>query len=101
MNSPNSHDPLPGALAAWQIAPRRNPRFRAEVRARIDATRRPSAWSAYLRTHGALVAAALVGAVALGGWRGHEQARERGAQARAALVADYVHGLDARWMRAP
>ena len=71
------------------------------MRAIIDATQRPPAWSVYWRTHGALVVAALVCAVALGGWRGHEQARERGAQARAALVADYVHGLDARWMRAP
>ena len=54
-----------------------------------------------MRAHGALVAGALMLAVVLGAWTGRERARERTAAARAALVADYVHGLDARWMRLP
>ena len=54
-----------------------------------------------MRAHGALVASALAVADMFGAWSGREQARVREAQARAALVADYVHGLDARWMRLP
>ena len=54
-----------------------------------------------MRAHGALVAGALAVAVMLGAWTGRERARGSEAQARAALVADYVHGLDARWMRSP
>jgi len=101
MNSPLQPDSISRALADWRVAPRRNPQFRAEVWARIAAARRAPSWSGYLRAHGALVAGALVVAVVLGAWRGREEARERDAMARAALVADYVHGLDARWMRSP
>jgi hypothetical protein len=94
-------DPLSRALATWRVAPRRNPRFRAEVWARIETVRRVPTWSGYLRAHGALVAGALAVAVVTGAWRGREEARERNATARAELVAEYVHGLDARWMRSP
>ena len=81
--------------------PRRNPQFRVEVWARIETARRLPSWPGYLRAHGALVVGALAVAVLLGAWSGREQARERDAMARTALIADYVHGLDARWMRAP
>ena len=103
MNSPpqSPSDPLSRVLADWRVAPRRNPLFRAEVWARIEAAGRAPTWAGYLRAHGALVAGALALAVVVGAWRGREQARERDAMARATLVADYVHGLDARWMRSP
>lgn len=102
MNSlPSETDRLSRALADWRVAPRRSPQFRATVWARIEAARRAPTWTGYLRAHGALVAGALAVAVIVGAWRGREQARERDATARAALVADYVHGLDARWMRSP
>ena len=102
MNSPPSEpDRLPRVLADWRVAPARNPQFRAAVRARIETARGAPTWSDYVRAHGALVAGALAVAVVVGAWRGREQARERDAMARATLVAEYVHGLDARWMRAP
>ena len=101
MNSAFEPDPLSRVLADWRVAPRRNSQFRAKVRARIEAARGAPTWSGYLRSHGALVAGALAVAVVTGAWRGREEARERDAMARAALVAEYVHGLDARWMRSP
>ena len=101
MSFSDPNETLSSALAGWRVAPRRNPQFRTAVWARIEATRLAPTWTGYLRAHGALVASALALAVVLGAWRGREQAREREAQARVALIADYVHGLDARWMRLP
>jgi len=101
MNPPEPEDSLPRTLAGWQVTPLRNPQFRPGVWRRIAALRREPSWTAYARTHGATVAAALTVAVALGAWTGHERARDRDAAARSALVADYVHSLDARWMRLP
>lgn len=101
MNPADSEKLLSRALAEWRVAPRRNPSFRADVRARIERERRTPTWPGYVRAHGALVAAALALAVLVGAWSGRERARAREAQAQAALVAEYVHGLDARWMRSP
>ena len=101
MRSLHPDETLSRALADWRVAPRRNPQFRTAVWARIEAARRAPSWTGYARAHGALVASALVVAVVLGAWTGRVQARERDAAARAAVVADYVHGLDARWMRLP
>lgn len=101
MNPVESPDPLSRALAAWRLRPEANPDFRANVWARIARESRPPTWAGYLRANGALVAGALALAVLFGAWTGREQARERAARAKAALVAEYVHGLDARWMRSP
>lgn len=101
MNPTDSERLLSRALADWRVTPRRSPKFRADVWARIERDRRAPTWTGYLRAHGALVAAALAVAVLIGGWSGRERAKAREAQAQAALVAEYVHGLDARWMRSP
>ena len=101
MNPAESESTLHSALAGWRVTPRRNPNFRADVWARIERERRAPTWTGYVRAHGALIAAALVMAVVVGAWSGREQAKAREARAQAALVADYVHGLDARWMRLP
>ena len=101
MNSPDSNEPLTRALAGWRLAPPRNPHFRTAVRDRLEAARGAPTWTGYLRAHGALVATALAVAVLLGAWSGRERARQHDAAMRATLVADYVHGLDARWMRLP
>jgi len=101
MNSSDHHETLSRTLADWRVAAPRSPRFRTDVWARIEAARRAPTWAGYLRAHGALVAGALMVAVVLGAWSGRERARGRDAAARSALVADYVHGLDARWMRLP
>jgi hypothetical protein len=101
MNAPNPDESLSRTLAAWRVTPPRNPRFRAEVWSRLEAARHAPTWTGYVRAHGALVAGALMLAVVVGAWSGRERARERDAAARATLVAEYVHGLDARWMRLP
>ncbi len=101
MNAPEPEDSLSRTLAGWRVTPRRNPQFRAGVWQRIAAARREPSWAGYARAHGAVVATALTVAVALGAWTGRERARDRDAAARSALVAEYVHSLDARWMRLP
>jgi hypothetical protein len=101
MNTIEPDDALSRTLAGWRVTPRRDPQFRTAVRGRLEADRRAPTWAGYARAHGALVASALTIAVMLGAWTGRERARERDAAARAAVVADYVHGLDARWMRLP
>jgi hypothetical protein len=101
MSSSNPNESLARTLAEWRVAPSRNPQFRTDVWARIEAARHAPSWTGYVRAHGALVAGALMLALVLGGWTGRERARERDAAARAALVTEYVHGLDARWMRLP
>ncbi len=101
MSSRKFTETLSHTLADWRVTPQRNPRFRTAVWARLEADRRPPTWAGYARAHRAIVAAALMAAVVLGAFTGRERARERDAAARAALVADYVHGLDARWMRHP
>ena len=101
MNPADFENLLPRALADWRVTPRCNPNFRADVWARVERERRAPTWTGYLRAHGAVIAAALAVAVLVGAWSGRERAKAREAQAQAALVADYVHGLDARWMRSP
>ncbi len=101
MNSPHPSEPLSRTLADWRVVPHRNPQFRAEVAQRIAAARRAPTWTGYIRARGPLVAGALTIAMVLGAWGGRERARARDAAARDALVAEYVHGLDARWMRLP
>ncbi len=101
MNAPEPNETLSRTLTDWRVTPPRNHRFRDEVWARLEAERRVPAWTSYVRANGALVAGALMTAVVLGAWTGRERARERDSAARAALVASYVHGLDARWMRLP
>jgi hypothetical protein len=86
-------------LREWRVEPRRDPGFRAAVRQRIEAVTVSANWTNYVRGHAMAVAGAIVLAVVLGAWGGREQAREHVAAERAALVADYVRALDARWMR--
>jgi hypothetical protein len=98
MSSPDSD--LSQALAAWRLAPRRDPGFRAAVRTRLAA---PGGlgWGAYLRLHAGPVAAACALAVVAGGWLGHAQARARDAADRDQLAEAYVRALDARALTAP
>jgi hypothetical protein len=101
MTPVESPDGLSRALTGWRVSPETNPNFRAEVWARIDRESRAPTWTGYLRANGVLVASALASAVLVGAWTGRGQAREREARAKAELVAEYVHALDSRWMRAP
>lgn len=99
MEPPNPPDSLSRALAGWRVAPRRNPRFRALVQARLhggEAAELP--WTAYARRHFAGVAGALALALALGAIGGQEIARARAAAQSARLATVYVQGLDARVM---
>ena len=101
MKSLDPNETLSRTLAGWTVAPPHDSQFRAEVWSRIEAARRAPTWTGYMRAHGALIAGTLVLAVMLGAWTGRARAQERATAARAALVADYVHSLDARWMRLP
>ena len=72
-----------------------NPRFRAEVWARIDAARRqPRSWFAWARIHlfgvGTAVAASLIVSAAGGGW----VARVQVAHEREQLVERYLASID-------
>ena len=97
----HSDESLAPELSVWKLHPPRDPNFRPTVLARIKGARRDDTWIAYLRVRGAALAAVLLVAAVVGAWAGRSHARERVAAERAVLVADYVHALDARWMRAP
>lgn len=101
MSSPESNDPLNRALADWRVAPARNPQFRAAVWRRLEAARRPSTWTKFARSHPAAVSSVLVAAVLLGAVSGRTRAQHRTAADRLAIATDYVHSLDARWLRNP
>jgi hypothetical protein len=103
MSNSSSPDPLPcdATLASWRVDPPRNPSFRSDVWARIEADRRPTTWGRFVRAHPAAVAAMLAVGLALGAWSGRTEARDRLESDRSQLAASYVHSLDARWMRNP
>jgi hypothetical protein len=98
MDSPKKPDSLSRALASWRLDAPRNPRFRADVWARIRSGNTALPWVIYLRQHAAPFAGALAIAIALGALGGRERARARVAAESARLAATYVQGLDARSM---
>jgi hypothetical protein len=100
MNAPESDGALSQALNAWRVEPRRDPGFRAAVRARLAAPGGVG-WMDYLRLHAAPVAAACGLALVAGGWIGHKQAAARTAADREQLAEGYVRALDARTMPMP
>jgi hypothetical protein len=100
MPSSESDASLSRALADWRLEPRRDPGFRAAVRARLAAPGGLS-WSEYVRQHAIPVAAACGLAVVAGGWIGHAQARARAAADREQLAESYVRALDARTLPMP
>lgn len=101
MKTPQSNDPLSGVLRDWRVTPARNPQFRTEVRARIEAAGAVDSWGGYLRGHAVTVAGALTLAVVLGAVGGRNQARARAAAESERLANSYVQGLDARAMKMP
>ena len=102
MNSRNVEEQkLDGVLAAWDVAPGRDPQFRAAVWAKIEAARVGRTWFEYARSHVALTTGLAAVALVAGGWIGREKAQTRVAADRAALAENYVRSLDARTMRMP
>lgn len=101
MSSPSSRDPLSSVMADWRVNPRPAGDFRTSVWNRIDGSRRPSNWPGFARAHPAAVSGLLAAALLLGAWSGRSEAREHTNADRAAIAANYVHALDARWMRHP
>jgi hypothetical protein len=101
MNEPQHSDSLSRTLREWRVTPARNPQFRAEVRARIEAARAVDSWSGYLRGHVVTVAGALALALVLGAVGGRNQARALAAADSARLASAYVQSLDARAMTTP
>jgi hypothetical protein len=101
MNPNENEQPLSRVLGDWRVEPRRNPRFRAAVWARIGAEARPATWPGYFRAHAVVLTGALALALAAGAWVGREEARARVAADRATIASAYVQSLDARAMRMP
>lgn len=98
MNTPQEDGSLSRLLAAWRLAPRKNPQFRTGVWSRLAAARAALPWPTYLRLHAAALAGALAVALVIGGWVGCEQAKARVAADRDAIAKEYVQALDARAM---
>ena len=78
-----------------RVQPVRNPAFRADVWARIEARRQvPVTWAAWLRPHLAgftmVAAASVILAAGAGGWA----ATARAGREREAMVARYVASID-------
>jgi len=83
-------------LRIWRVAPPRDPNFRAAVWQRIEAVRRETSWSGFVRTRAAALTAATIMVVALSGWTGHAVARSHVRADRDRLAATYIAGLDVR-----
>lgn len=96
MHPLKNSDSLPSVLASWRLQVRRDPDFRAAVRARIAAGPEALPWVGFVRQHAAWVGGALAVAVVAGALSGHGRARSEVAAERARLAAAYVDGLDAR-----
>ncbi len=96
MDSPHLPDSLALTLAAWRVAPSRQPQFRSAVHARLGGASLP--WTLYARRHLAVVGGTLALGLVAGAFSGRESARSRVAAESAQLAAAYVQGLDARSM---
>jgi len=94
-------DPLSEQLYQWQLQPRTNPQFRTNVWAAIERGRKPATWPGFARAHRTMVAVLVAGGALVGAWGGRAQARDQVDADRSALAANYVHQMDARWMRSP
>jgi hypothetical protein len=99
MNTPQ--DRLTALLAAWRVAPGRDPAFRQKVWRRIEAARGGASWTGFARAHAVAVAGALALALVLGGFAGRAEARARSMADSARMADAYVQSLDARTMRMP
>lgn len=77
------------------VAPVRNPGFRAEVWARIDAARRaPSTWGAWLRVHVLGVSLVATASIVFAGAGGGLLAGARDRHEREQLVQRYLSSID-------
>ncbi|MFT3783193.1 MAG: hypothetical protein QM790_14385 [Nibricoccus sp.] len=96
MNSHSNKGPLNQLLRAnWQVEPVKNPAFRAEVWARIEANRRaPSTWSAWLRVNALRFASAAAACVIIASVGGGWIATARASQEREQLVQRYLASID-------
>ena len=100
MRLPQDYRSLARVLKSWNIAPVADPSFRAKVWRRIKSGEHGTSFAAYLRANALLVVFALVLAIALGAYGGWSEANKMADSNRTDLAASYVHGLDARWMKA-
>ncbi|MBW8780671.1 MAG: hypothetical protein JF599_02115 [Verrucomicrobia bacterium] len=79
----------------WTVAPVRNPGFRAEVWARIEAARRtPATWGAWLRLHLLGVSMVAAASIVFAGAGGGLLAGARDRHEREQLVQRYLISID-------
>lgn len=98
MSDQPTHDPLSRELRTWRVAPRRNPNFRTETWARIEAHRRDLelGWGTYLRRHGAAWLTVFLFVAIGAGWGGHAVGAHRNNDAREAILTTYVAAIDVK-----
>jgi hypothetical protein len=95
--NPNSNDPELGPLLRehFQVGPAKNPAFRAEVWARIEANRRsPATWSVWLRLNATRFAMLAIATATIGGLGGGWIATAQAQQNREQLVERYLASID-------
>lgn len=95
--NPNSNDAELGPLLRknFQVSPAKNPAFRTEVWARIEANRKtPATWSAWLRLNAVRLAFIAVASMTVAGTSGGWIAKAQAQQNREQLVQRYLDSLD-------
>ena len=95
MHSPDSRDPLSGAMKQWRVEPSPDRNFRDAVWRRIDERAR-SSWSLCIREHLVGWSVAAMVALVAAGWGGRVMAQARIDSDRDAMVVTYLSGLDPR-----
>lgn len=97
MMNPNPNDAELGLLLRenFHTSPTKNPAFRAEVWARIEANRRlPATWSAWLKLNAVRFAMIALATAALAGVGGGWIATAQAEQTREQLVQSYLASID-------
>jgi hypothetical protein len=96
MNSnPNDEQLGPLLRDNWQVRPVKNPDFRTEVWARIEATRRaPATLGAWLRLNAVRFAFLTIASIAVAGTSGGWIAKAQANQNREQLVQRYLASID-------
>jgi len=99
MRLPQDYRSLARVLKSWSIAPASDPGFSEKVWRRIATGEGGDSFGTFFRVHRAVIVAAFILAIALGGWGGWAAADARTKSNQMDLAAIYVHSVDARWIR--
>jgi hypothetical protein len=95
-NDPHENEALSRVLKThWRVAPEKNPRFRADVWARIEARRsEPANWFGWLKQHTFSVGGIALIAVTLSIVGGNQLATAQADRVRDRMMARYAASID-------